>query len=103
MCCWRRARVDAVLDGAARVPRRRQQTLQPVPPSLSGIQLTPAELQVLGLLARGLHNAAIAVQLGKREKTVRNQVSSILRKLGAHTRAEAVALARDAGIGEPSR
>jgi pimeloyl-ACP methyl ester carboxylesterase/DNA-binding CsgD family transcriptional regulator len=64
-------------------------------------QLTPAEHQVLGLLARGLQNGAIAVQLGKGEKTVRNQVSNILRKLQAHTRAEAVALARDAGIGVP--
>jgi pimeloyl-ACP methyl ester carboxylesterase/DNA-binding CsgD family transcriptional regulator len=64
-------------------------------------QLTPAEHQVLGLLARGLHNGAIAAQLCKGEKTVRNQVSNILRKLRARTRAEAVALARDAGIGVP--
>jgi pimeloyl-ACP methyl ester carboxylesterase/DNA-binding CsgD family transcriptional regulator len=63
--------------------------------------LTRSELQVLGLLARGHQNAAIAAQLGKREKTVRNQVSSILSKLGARTRAEAVARARDAGIGTP--
>ena len=64
-------------------------------------QLTPAELQVLTLLARELQDAAIAARLDKGEKTVRNQVSSILGKLGASTRAEAVALARDAGIGEP--
>ena len=64
-------------------------------------RLTPAELQVLTLLARGLQDAAIAARLDKGEKTVRNQVSSILGKLGASTRAEAVALARDAGIGEP--
>jgi pimeloyl-ACP methyl ester carboxylesterase/DNA-binding CsgD family transcriptional regulator len=65
-------------------------------------QLTPAELQVLTFLARGLHDAAIAARLSKSEKTVRNQVSSILGKLGATSRAEAVARARDAGIGEPS-
>jgi DNA-binding CsgD family transcriptional regulator len=65
------------------------------------LQLTPAELQVLGLLARGLRNADIATQLGKSEKTVRNQVSSFLGKLRVHARAEAVALARDAGIGGP--
>jgi pimeloyl-ACP methyl ester carboxylesterase/DNA-binding CsgD family transcriptional regulator len=63
--------------------------------------LTPAETQVLGLIARGLDNAAIAAKLGKREKTVRNQVSSILGKLRVRTRAEAIALARDAGIGGP--
>ena len=41
-------------------------------------------------------------QLRKGEKTVRNQVSGILSKLQVSSRAEAVALARDAGIGEPS-
>lgn len=65
-------------------------------------RLSRTELQVLGLLARGLHNAAIAARLDKGEKTVRNQVSSILSKLRVNSRAEAVALARDAGIGEPS-
>ena len=69
-------------------------------PISNALPLTRSELQVLGLLARGHQNAAIADQLGKREKTVRNQVSSILSKLGAHTRAQAVARARDAGIGE---
>ena len=46
---------------------------------LSG--LTRSEHEVLGLLARGLDNTTIAVRLGKREKTVRNQVTSILSKL----------------------
>jgi pimeloyl-ACP methyl ester carboxylesterase/DNA-binding CsgD family transcriptional regulator len=63
--------------------------------------LTPAELQVLTLLARGMDNTAIASHLGKSEKTVRNQVSSILSKLHVRSRAEAVARARDAGIGAP--
>jgi pimeloyl-ACP methyl ester carboxylesterase/DNA-binding CsgD family transcriptional regulator len=70
------------------------------PPS-GASRLTRSELQVLDLLARGHQNAVIADQLSKSEKTVRNQVSSILSKLGAHTRAEAVARARDAGIGTP--
>src|SRR4029453_11085503 len=39
--------------------------------------LTPAEREVLRLVALGLDNAAIAQQLHKSEKTVRNQVSSI--------------------------
>jgi DNA-binding CsgD family transcriptional regulator len=67
----------------------------------SEMQLTPAETQVLGLLARGLPNTEIAGRLGKSEKTVRNQVSSVFSKLRVRTRAEAVALARDTGIGEP--
>ena len=41
-------------------------------------------------VAQGLDNAAIARQLGKSEKTVRNQVSSIFDKLGVRTRAEAI-------------
>jgi pimeloyl-ACP methyl ester carboxylesterase/DNA-binding CsgD family transcriptional regulator len=65
-------------------------------------RLTPSEHQVLGLLARGFDNATIAGQLGKRPKTVRNQVSSILSKLEARSRAEAIVVARDAGIGAPS-
>lgn len=52
--------------------------------------LTPAEQAVLRLVAQGLDNAAIASRLGKSEKTVRNQVSSIFDKLGVRTRAAAI-------------
>lgn len=62
--------------------------------------LTTREREVLDLMARGLDNASIARQLFLSEKTVRNRVSDILAKLQAGTRAEAVARARDAGIGE---
>jgi pimeloyl-ACP methyl ester carboxylesterase/DNA-binding CsgD family transcriptional regulator len=57
--------------------------------------LTPAEREVLRLVALGLDNAAIARQLEKSEKTVRNQVSSIFDKLGVRTRAEAIVWVRD--------
>jgi pimeloyl-ACP methyl ester carboxylesterase/DNA-binding CsgD family transcriptional regulator len=57
--------------------------------------LTPAEREVLQLVALGLDNAAIAQRLHKREKTVRNQVSSIFDKLGVRTRAEAIVHVRD--------
>lgn len=57
--------------------------------------LTPAERGVLRLVALGLDNAAIARQLNKSEKTVRNQVSSIFDKLGVRTRAEAIVHVRD--------
>ena len=59
--------------------------------------LTPAEREVLRRVARGLDNRTIAAELGKSEKTVRNQVSSILDKLGLHTRAEAIVHARERG------
>ena len=55
--------------------------------------LTPAEAAVLALVAEGLDNGAIAARLGKSEKTVRNQVSAILEKLGMHSRAQAVVAA----------
>lgn len=57
--------------------------------------LTPAERDVLRLVSLGLDNPAIARQLNKREKTVRNQVSSIFDKLGVRTRAEAIVYVRD--------
>lgn len=62
-------------------------------------ELTAREREVLDLMARGLDNASIARRLFLSEKTVRNRVSDVLAKLRARTRAEAVARARDAGIG----
>jgi DNA-binding NarL/FixJ family response regulator len=62
-------------------------------------QLTPRELEVLELIAQGLDNAAIARRLFLSEKTVRNRVSDVLGKVHARSRAEMVALARDAGLG----
>ena len=61
--------------------------------------LTAREVDVLNLLAEGRSNTDIAVTLFLSPKTARNHVSSILGKLGAATRAEAVARARDAGFG----
>lgn len=62
-------------------------------------QLTDREREVLALLAEGLDNASIARRLHLSPKTVRNRVSDVLGKLHARSRAEAVALARDAGVG----
>ncbi len=62
--------------------------------------LTEREQEVLDLIARGYDNARIARALGLSDKTVRNHVSMVLNKLPAATRAEAVALARDAGLGQ---
>ena len=62
-------------------------------------QLTGRELEVLELVSEGRSNAEIADLLFVSPKTARNHVSAVLVKLGVATRAEAVARARDAGVG----
>lgn len=62
-------------------------------------ELSEREEEVLDLVARGLNNRAIAARLVVNEKTVRNHVSNVFTKLGVASRAEAVARARDAGLG----
>jgi DNA-binding NarL/FixJ family response regulator len=62
--------------------------------------LTEREREILDLVARGLTNPAIAARLFLSEKTVRNHVSNVFAKLHVSGRAEAVARARDAGLGE---
>ena len=62
-------------------------------------QLTSREREILDLLATGCDNTAIARRLVLSDKTVRNHVSAVLTKLQVASRAEAVALARDAGLG----
>ena len=61
-------------------------------------ELTPRERQVLGLIARGMSNSAIASTLGVSENTVKRQAASILLKLGVPTRAAAAALAARQGL-----
>jgi DNA-binding NarL/FixJ family response regulator len=65
---------------------------------LSETSLTPRELDVLRLLARGLQNKEIAIELGITGRTTKFHVGSLLRKLGAGNRTEAVAIAAQRGL-----
>jgi DNA-binding NarL/FixJ family response regulator len=62
-------------------------------------ELTTREREVLDLVARGMGNHAIGSALSLAPKTVRNNVSSILAKLHAADRGEAIARARRSGLG----
>lgn len=62
--------------------------------------LTPREAEILDGIARGLDNARIAADLGLSEKTVRNNITHIFDKLGVESRAQAIVLARDNGLGK---
>lgn len=60
--------------------------------------LSPRELEVLGLVATGLPNKSIARRLGISDHTVKFHVSSVLTKLDAGSRTEAVTIATRMGI-----
>lgn len=61
-------------------------------------RLTPREREILALMASGETNGQIARSLTISDKTIRNMVSSVLSKLGASSRVQAVLLAREAGF-----
>ena len=65
--------------------------------------LTAREHAILEHVAQGLDNAQIAARLELSEKTVRNYLVAILDKLEVETRAQAIVLAREAGLGKDAR
>jgi two-component system response regulator DegU len=60
--------------------------------------LTPREMEILKYIGQGFLNKQIAVELGISEQTIKNHVTSILRKLNANARTEAVVLALKQGL-----
>jgi two-component system NarL family response regulator len=65
---------------------------------VSGERLTTREVEILTLMARGSSNKAIGRELGISEGTVKTHVKSILQKLDATSRTEAVSIAAKRGL-----
>jgi two-component system, NarL family, nitrate/nitrite response regulator NarL len=91
------AALRAAVEGLTVMGRETAVGLVPPGPGVDeGLQplerLTPREGEVLQLLARGLTNAEIGSRLGLSEHTAKFHVGAVLGKLGARSRAEAVAL-----------
>lgn len=61
-------------------------------------QLSTREQKILGEIAKGLNNREIAGGLFISEKTVRNHITSIFDKLGVSSRAQAIVMAKEAGL-----
>ncbi|MFN8024794.1 MAG: response regulator transcription factor [Acidimicrobiia bacterium] len=92
--------VRTAADGGVHVPRAMADELaaQLRPDRRSPLDLSQRELEVLGLLARGLSTDEMVDELILSVHTVRNHVRAILAKLGAHSRLEAVAIATRRGL-----
>jgi LuxR family transcriptional regulator, maltose regulon positive regulatory protein len=91
------ARLQRAFDVGHTGPGSRSGTAPAAVPGLVE-QLTSRELEVLGMLAAGKSNQAIADQLVVTLDTVKKHVSHLLGKLGAANRTEAVARARELGL-----
>ncbi|WP_405621477.1 MULTISPECIES: response regulator transcription factor [unclassified Streptomyces] len=76
------------LAGAGGVPQEQRRA----------VTLAPREVDVLACVAAGSTNAAAAERLGLRPETVKGYLRAAMRKLGAHTRLEAVVAARRVGL-----
>ena len=95
---------EALLSpGVTRAVVERFAALPDPPPELTARleELTPREVEVLGLIAAGLSNREIAAQLVVGEGTVKSHVLRILRKLALRDRVQAVIFGYEVGLARP--
>ena len=97
------ARGDALIAPAVtrRLIERFLRTAPADSPPAGLRDLTPREVEVLTLAARGRSNTEIAAELVLSEATVKTHVKHVLAKLGARDRVQAVVLAYEAGLVTP--
>jgi DNA-binding NarL/FixJ family response regulator len=84
----------------AGVADKLQQLLRPAVSAAQFPTLTARECDILNEIARGRSNAEIAARFSLSDKTVRNNVSSLLTKIQVVDRSQAIVRAREAGLGE---
>jgi DNA-binding NarL/FixJ family response regulator len=97
---------DALAEDLIRLIHEVAQGRRPISPEIAqrladrmlNPTLTARELEVIGLIARGMRNKEIAAELRISEETAQGHVKNILAKFGVHDRTEAVAVAVRRGI-----
>jgi DNA-binding NarL/FixJ family response regulator len=94
----RRPRVSALLRGMYGVLFEYDAREHPAPTGLRASALSPRERSVVTLISAGLSNKCIARELKITPETVKSHTRSMLAKLNAKTRAEAVAIAASINI-----
>ena len=93
--------VRAVSRGESPIhPRAARQLLGARSAAPSAIDLTPREIEVLGLVRQGLANKQVARRLGISERTVKAHLTSIFASIGVADRTQAAVWAERRGLGD---
>ena len=98
--------ISTVLQGEEWLPQALADNMDDVPAEDQAFannlaSLTPQQFRVLTMLTEGLLNKQIAYELNVSEATIKAHVTAILRKLGVHSRTQAVIAAQRLGVEPP--
>ncbi|MBP0048536.1 response regulator transcription factor [Marinobacterium sp. AK62] len=98
--------ITAVLEGEEWLPQELTDNMDDVSEedqkfAAALASLTPQQFRVLTMLTEGLLNKQIAYELSVSEATIKAHVTAILRKLGVHSRTQAVIAAQRLGVEPP--